>query len=75
MQTWLADYMDVNGKGAVDRHDNAGFQQANLDISSYFARRKPARQKKIHLFRFHHSTSSFSFAKEQMDNGRKFQVS
>lgn len=66
----MTDYLDVDV--ISNPLQTPAYAEPTTDISSYFSKRKPQRQKKVHLFKFDYSTHSFS-VKDQM--GRSARVS
>nr|CAD7589281.1 unnamed protein product [Timema genevievae] len=68
MQLLLTDYLDIQNTASDSQQAPASFSEPTSDISVFFARRKPQRQKKTPLFKFDYSSNSLSinsYLKEQ----------
>nr|CAD7403523.1 unnamed protein product [Timema cristinae] len=79
LQLLLTDYLDIQNTASDSQQAPASFSEPTSDISVFFARRKPQRQKKTPLFKFDYSSHALSinsYLKEQhRDNmGFKFLV-
>ncbi|XP_046385414.1 exocyst complex component 4 [Ischnura elegans] len=72
VQLMLTDYLDMKDTPNAQHQGPTSFSDTSTDISSYFSRKKPQRQKRSSLFKFDyssHSLSMNSYLKEQKDDG------
>nr|CAD7443373.1 unnamed protein product [Timema bartmani] len=68
LQLLLTDYLDIQNTASDSQQAPASFSEPTSDISVFFARRKPQRQKKTPLFKFDYSSNALSinsYLKEQ----------
>nr|CAD7203089.1 unnamed protein product [Timema douglasi] len=68
LQLLLTDYLDIQNTASDSQQAPASFSEPTSDISVFFARRKPQRQKKTPLFKFDYSSHALSinsYLKEQ----------
>ncbi|PNF38735.1 Exocyst complex component 4 [Cryptotermes secundus] len=68
LQLLLTDYLDIQNIAGDPQQAPASFSEPTSDISVYFARRRPPRQKRTPLFKFDYSSHALSinsYLKEQ----------
>ncbi|CAH1783447.1 unnamed protein product [Owenia fusiformis] len=68
IQLLLADYLDVRNASSAQQGGGNNYDDGSNDIASYFAKKRPNRQKKSALFRFDassHAISMNSYFREQ----------
>ncbi|XP_069698515.1 exocyst complex component 4 isoform X1 [Periplaneta americana] len=74
LQLLLTDYLDIQNMAGDPQQAPTSFSEPTSDISVYFARRRPPRQKRTPLFKFDYSSHALSinsYLKEQRDPGIK----
>ncbi|XP_071448510.1 exocyst complex component 4 [Hetaerina americana] len=72
VQLLLTDYLDIQNTTNAQHQAPTSFSDTSTDISSYFARKKPQRQKRSSLFKFDYSSHALtmnSYLKEEKDDG------
>ncbi|XP_012937750.1 exocyst complex component 4 isoform X3 [Aplysia californica] len=60
LQILLSQYLDVKNTMSSRQQAPTGFDEPSMDISQYFSKKKPARPKKVSLFRFDASQHAIS---------------
>ncbi|GAB6023182.1 Exocyst complex component 4 [Chamberlinius hualienensis] len=68
LQILLSEYLDVENTQATTKRPPSSYVDTNLDVASYFARKRPAKPKKFSLFKFESSSNAIvrnTYLKEQ----------
>lgn len=68
LQLLLSDYLDIRNSAGSQPLQSASLDDTNVDIASYFLKKRPTRLKKFPLFRFDsssHAISMNSYLREQ----------
>ncbi|XP_074643044.1 exocyst complex component 4-like [Tubulanus polymorphus] len=68
LQLVLGDYLDVRNTSSSQQQRQSALDEPGSDITTYFAKRRPAKPKKVALFRFDassHAISMNSYLREQ----------
>ncbi|CAG5127523.1 unnamed protein product, partial [Candidula unifasciata] len=60
LQILLSQYLDVRNTMSSRQQIPSGFDEPSMDISQYFSKKKPAKPKKVSLFRFEASQHAIS---------------
>ncbi|XP_021936020.1 exocyst complex component 4 isoform X2 [Zootermopsis nevadensis] len=74
LQLLLTDYLDIQNMAGDPQQAPTSFSESTSDISVYFARRRPPRQKRVPLFKFDYSSHALSinsYLKEQRTSSAK----
>jgi hypothetical protein len=74
LQLLLTDYLDIQNMAGDPQQAPTSFSESTSDISVYFARRRPPRQKRVPLFKFDYSSHALtmnSYLKEQRASSAK----
>lgn len=74
LQLLLTDYLDIQNIAGDPQQAPTSFSETTSDISVYFARRRPPRQKRAPLFKFEYSSHALSinsYLKEQRGPSNK----
>ncbi|KAK7863550.1 hypothetical protein R5R35_011175 [Gryllus longicercus] len=72
LQLLLTDYLDIQNTAGDTPQAPTAFTEPTSDMSMYFARRKPTRQKRTPLFKFDYSSHAHninSYLKDQIRDG------
>ncbi|XP_067012482.2 exocyst complex component 4 isoform X2 [Anabrus simplex] len=71
LQLLLTDYLDIQNTAADSHQAPAAFSEPTSDISAFFTRRKPARQKRTPLFKFDYSSHALSINSYLKEHGKE----